>query len=257
MVAQALKQFETLARERPLTDVIAWSRMQAEAGQDLSAIILRKEREREAGEGLFCWGVGNAPSRSVGSYVRLGAEIDAVFSIMKSRPKAIDESPSGVIVWRSYFDADGIERALPPASLITSRATTASKVKTSHFALMCRSERPLELTDHGPFDPQVYRNVSESGGAIGNSQVTALLRRVGVEDCGGSYRVNLRAKLTSSYWVRLGDPLDLGSSRRQKLDRDLLRAREMSCANWLELVADVREGAGRAIGTGAPQPQLF
>ena len=39
-------------------------RMQAEAGQRLETIIARKEIERQAGEGLFLWGVGSAPSRA-------------------------------------------------------------------------------------------------------------------------------------------------------------------------------------------------
>src|ERR1700730_13554838 len=38
-------------------EFVCWSRMQAEAGQQLEAIIFRKERERQAGGGMFCWGV--------------------------------------------------------------------------------------------------------------------------------------------------------------------------------------------------------
>lgn len=39
--------------------LVCWSRMQAEAGQSLDAIVRRKELEREANGGLFLWGVGN------------------------------------------------------------------------------------------------------------------------------------------------------------------------------------------------------
>jgi hypothetical protein len=105
------------------------------------------------------------------------------------------------VTWRSYFDLDGVERPLPGGS-VTSRAHG----RGAHYALICRSDAPLELGDFGPFDPSVYRNVSESGKLIGASQVTALLRRVAPEGADASYRINLRAKLTGSYWVKLGDP---------------------------------------------------
>ena len=44
-----------------LTDMVCWTRMQAESGQNIEVIIARKELERRTGGGLFFWGVGNAP----------------------------------------------------------------------------------------------------------------------------------------------------------------------------------------------------
>ncbi len=43
-------------------DIVCWTRMQAESGQDLLNIVRRKEIERRANGGIFFWGVGNAPT---------------------------------------------------------------------------------------------------------------------------------------------------------------------------------------------------
>jgi hypothetical protein len=49
---------------------IVWSKMQAEAGEPLAAIIARKEVERLAGDGVFFWGMGSALGRAVSEIVR-------------------------------------------------------------------------------------------------------------------------------------------------------------------------------------------
>ena len=102
-------------------EYVCWSRMQAEAGQALPAIIRRKELERRAGGGQFCWGVGNAPSVAIGSFSRLHEPIEVIFSIMKSRPKPTDVAPSRTLVWRRYIDRDGGLRPLPAQALSQQR----------------------------------------------------------------------------------------------------------------------------------------
>src|SRR5205807_8143218 len=100
----------TMKRINPhLTGVVCWTRMQAESGQDIQTIIARKELERRAGDGLFFWGIGNAPSRAIRSHAAGGEDIDVVFSLMKIRPKARDISPAGILAWRTYFDNHEIE----------------------------------------------------------------------------------------------------------------------------------------------------
>jgi hypothetical protein len=101
----------TLARARPGSTVgvsasapqqeyVCWSKMQAEASQALPAIIRHKELERRAGGSQFCWGVGNAPSVAISSFSRLHEPIEVIFSIMKSRPKPADVTPSRTVVSR-------------------------------------------------------------------------------------------------------------------------------------------------------------
>lgn len=121
-------------------EYVCWSRMQAEAGQGLAAIVARKEREREAGDGLFFWGVGNAPAVMTNALARLNHPVRVVFSIMKGKPKAEDLRPRQTLVWRKYLDTDGVERDLPPNALITSRALALIDIERP--SLSERSGRP-------------------------------------------------------------------------------------------------------------------
>lgn len=237
-----------------LTETVCWSRMQTEAGQELQAIVDRKELERSAGNGVFCWGVGNAPSRSIPQLARAGADVDVVFSIMKSRPKAVDVAPSRLRIWRSFFDHSGREQPLPQATLITSKADAGIRARNVHYALMCRSDQELRLGDFGPFDPSAYRNVSDTGGAVGASQVTALLRRVSGEAPAPAYKINLKAKLGQGYWVRLGDPIALTAARRSMLERVLANLLSVTPREWLQIVSGLRSGPSSATEL---QPRLF
>jgi hypothetical protein len=192
--------------------------MQAEAGQPLEEIIARKDLERRASDGLFFWGVGNAPALMSRGLARTGAKVPVLFSIMKSKPKAVDAAPTRVWLWRRYFDCHGRERPVPPAVVVTSRGTPLGGPKRHHAALICRSDGPLRLAVDGRcFDPGAYRNAGPGGAPVGASQVTSLLRAIGPERDHSAYRVNLSAWLADSYWVRLTDPVELTPEQRQVL----------------------------------------
>jgi hypothetical protein len=241
----------------PPSEILCWSRMQAEAGEELAAIMARKELERLAGDGMFFWGVGNAPSRAVGQLARIGHEIDVVFSVMKNRPKAVDLKPRDLVVWRRFIDVHGIEQPMLPHALVTSRGETEFGTKRAHYALVCRSERPLALSDFGPFDPSAYRNVSGKGAPIGASQVTALLRRVGCNGEAGDYRINAMARLTESFWVKLVDPLPMSRAKRSIMAKWLSGGRSLSVADWRDLAAQLRVGQPLVPGPMEKQPRLF
>jgi hypothetical protein len=215
-------------------EYVCWSRMQAEAGQDLRAIVRRKELERCAGDGLFFWGVGNAPPVTANTLARLRQPVPAVFSIMKSRPKAIDVNPTRTVAWRRYVDVDGIVRPVPKHSLVTSRGDSASGPKTKHFALMCWSDRPLGLQYGQPFDPAAFRNASEAGAPVGSSQVTALLKRTSNYIGPTCYEANLAALLVGGYWVRLADPIEC-QPQFDRVDRSLITSHD-----WIEFVSQAR-----------------
>lgn len=224
-----------------LTSTVCWTRMQAEAGQKIEGIIARKEIERRAGEGLFFWGIGNAPSRAIRSLAAAGENIDVVFSLMKSRPKKEDAAPESILVWNSYFDAAGKEQPLPPHVLITSRMHVSMACKRAHYALMCSSDAMLCLGNQGAFDHAAYRNVGEAGGPIGNSQVTALVVRTRSESEAAAYAINLRAKLVSSYWVKLGQPRALSDARRRALMALPASPKDISDWEWVNIVCKFRE----------------
>jgi hypothetical protein len=223
-------------------EYICWSRMQAEAGQSLEAIVARKEVERQAGNGQFLWGVGNAPSVIIRALARLGQPVRVVFSIMKTRPKAIDAAPARTIAWRRYIDAHGAERLLPPSALVTSRGDSASGAKRVHYALMCRSEEPLIIRRGQPFDPAAFRNAGGAGAPVGPSQVTALLRRVRHDSEALEYESNITAWLTAGYWVRLTDAVELDAPRLALL----ALAGECEAEEWCELADRIRSGPTRS-----------
>jgi hypothetical protein len=233
-------------------EYVCWSRMQAEAGQALDAIVRRKELERRAGNGMFCWGVGNAPAIVTNALARLGHPVTAVFSIMKSRPKAVDLHPGKTVAWRQYVDVDGAVRKLPPHVLVTSRAESATGPKSKHFALMCWSDKPLAIQHGEPFDPAAYRNAGGAGAPVGASQVTALLRRTSQDGGSTAYEANLRAQLVGAYWIRLVDPVEC-SPEFSRIDE----IADSSIQNWLEFVDRARKAGERPEQPGAPKALLL
>ncbi|MBS1181949.1 MAG: hypothetical protein H6Q99_1829 [Proteobacteria bacterium] len=247
--------YEIVRKPRPRSlraeEYLCWSRMQAEAGQGLEAIIHRKELERRSGGGLFCWGVGNAPAVVTRSLARLGQPIEVIFSVMKGRPKQVDVAPARVVAWRRYIDAEGIVRPLPANVLVTSRADTAAGPKTKHFALMCASVEPLTIRRGEPFDPSMYRNAGGSGAPVGASQVTALLKRASSEGRSADYEVNLRAWLVESYWVQLVDPI-ICSPDFEAINR--LSSNDTE--TWMHFAQAMR-GGDRQIDSVVPPALLF
>jgi hypothetical protein len=177
-------------------ELLVWTRIGSEAGEPVNAIVERKEAERQAGGGLFCWGVGNPPSSGIATLVEARAPINVVFSLMRSNAKAIDHSPGSVLRWRAYLDAAGKVRPLPAHVRVTSRGG-----KDRHYALMCWSDEPLVLSDYCAFDHSVHRNLS--GAPIGATQVTALVRRISPDSATPLYRTGFGARLVESYWVKL------------------------------------------------------
>lgn len=225
---------------RELTQIICWTRMQAESGQDIATIVNRKELERRSGSGLFFWGVGNAPNRSIPRLSNMAEDVDLVFSLMKSRPQKRDSSPSRIVVWNSYFDADGREKTIPPNIVVTSRMKGEVGSVRAHYALVCRADEQLSISDFGPFSPSHYRNVGPNSGRIAPSQVTALAVRIGNEETDRGYRINMRAKLTGSYWVKLGSPKLLSAKEREHLNSAGSASCVTSIDDWRETVSIVR-----------------
>lgn len=218
-------------------EFVCWTRMQTEAGQSLESILSRKERERRLSGGSFFWGIGNAPPPLARSLAKLRTPVRVIFSVMKSRPKRQDVSPGALLVWRRYFDEDGCERPLPEGVLVTSRAETKGGLKTSHYALVCHSERPIMIDkDADRFDPSAYRNAGGTGAPVGSSQVTALLRRVKDESEQSDYRRDFTATLSAAYWARLSDPIVLSETSRALLASH----HRLDDGAWLSLVDRLR-----------------
>lgn len=199
-----------------LPKTFCWTKMGAEAGEGLAAIILRKEWERQLGNGYFLWGIG----QSLGSNARAAANaqgsLSAIFSPMLSKPKLIDSDPSGVLLWNSWIDSQGQMRRLPLHCFITSRAYLPSgRKKESHYALVCYSDKPLtESKDDICIFPKCLRNLATNK-PLGASQVTSVVRFSEVKsqfkDSKG-YSVSFATELCSPYCIKLAEPIYLESS---------------------------------------------
>lgn len=220
-----------------------WTKMQAEAGQALGDIVRRKELERAAGNGLFFWGIGSALGEPLIRLIHRRSDPTVLFSIMRTPPKRIDSAPEGVFLWTSYVDASGRVESLPPHALVTSRSTTGAGDKKRHYALVCTSEIPLRLETLGALDASHLWNLGTGVTRVGSSQVTAVVEHgaVYVDDIprgGPFYEVNMRAKLTAPYFVRLARPVHLPSEARLLLSRPL--EAPFSRDEWLAFVHHIR-----------------
>ncbi len=210
--------------------VVCWTRMDANAGQNLSRIIRRKEMERRAGSGIFYWGVGNAPATSIAEMAKSGAVVPLIFSTMRSNPRPVGTSPDKVVAWRRFVDWSGNIQPLPPNVLVTSSASSRSH----HYALVCHSSTALTLGTHGFFYPGAHRNIGGKQRPPGASQVTALVRKVG-EDTGTHYEISLKATLQNGLWVKLVDPILLSEADRDQIDA----AETLDQANWVTFVQGI------------------
>jgi hypothetical protein len=241
-----------------------WTKMQAEAGQPLEAIVRRKELERCAGGGLFFWGIGNALGDNLRRLVAADPGPAVLFSIMRSKPKRQDVDPRALLIWTAYVDLGGRTSAMPPHALVLSRGETTAGDKRRHYALVCQSAEPLRVAYHGKLDLSHFRNLGSTAPRVGASQVTAVVEhgrlvgdqldvaspslsssstpasaREAVE--GPAYDVNMRAKLAPPYFVRLARPLLVPADARAAVVG--LPTGRYAALEWLALVAAVRGAA--------------
>jgi hypothetical protein len=240
-----------------LPSVFCWTKMGAEAGQGLGAILRRKEFERLSGNGVFAWGIGNSVGPAIRYARTLGIDaLDVLFTPMKSAPKAMDVAPSTLVLWTAYEDELGRAVALPAHLLVTSRGDTAEHdgLKKLHYALICRSDRSL-LAPAGDLavDASSVCNLV-SRNPTGASQVTAVVRTCASSEPRRLYPVQFRANLTGLGFVRLlhGVPV---TGALMTLYRDAVAA---TCiTQWQGCVDALRRAARPSYDEPTPQGQLF
>ncbi len=197
-------------------NVLVWAKMQAEAGEPLEQIVVRKEAERKNGGGTFWWGFG----ASLGDDAARAAfendlSLPVLFSKMLLPPKKKDSAPDVVWLWDGWATND--DQGQIPANVLV---TGGSGPARSHYALVCRSDAPLRLHDHGIFDPKqcwTYKSRNNKGNekAPGPSQVTSLLwDRRPSQHIAGDYRTGFRATLIRPWTVKLTHPRQLTGAER-------------------------------------------
>lgn len=236
-----------------------WTKMGTEAGEELAAIIRRKEWERQLGGGYFFWGVGQSLGENARVAARDIASLRAIFSPMPSKPKAIDVAPTEVVLWNAWVDVQGRTRQLPIHCFVTSRANAPSgRKKESHYALVCFSDRELNAQREDIcIDPRHLRNTTTNK-PLGASQVTAVVRveKWADEICDAKgYSVSFTTELRSPYCVQLRSPVLLDAHELVEIkaisdsgDIELwsalvrrLRSRILARIDWVQCTLDLGE----------------
>lgn len=241
-----------------LPSTFCWSKMGTESGEDLSSILLRKEWERQLGNGQFLWGIGQSLGGNADLATADGTPLVAVFSPMLSRPKAIDVDPGEVVLWTAWIDGAGETRPLPRHAFVTSRATLPSgRRKESHYALVCSSQSALQAVPELSISPAKLRNLG-TGKALGASQVTAVVSHDHHTEPGGKqYPVSFTVLLEAPYCIRLANPVTL-----KRVDVRALEdaARLGSIDQWAAVTTRLRQPVpmrklrGRTIDMFAAEP---
>ncbi|OYD88505.1 hypothetical protein CDG77_23290 [Nostoc sp. 'Peltigera membranacea cyanobiont' 213] len=216
--------------------------MGSEAGEDLAAIIRRKEWERQLGGGYFFWGIGQSLGENARIATREKTSLHAFFSPMLSKPKTIDVAPTEVVLWNAWIDVQGRVRQLPIHCLVTSRASLPSgRKKESHYALVCFSDKKLnEHKEEMCISPSCLRNMNTNK-PLGSSQVTAVVRVEKEHDqicnTNKSYSVSFTTELRSPYCIQLVQPMLLDTKK-------VFEIKEISYSgdieSWIVLVKQLR-----------------
>lgn len=196
-----------------------WTKYGVESGESIREILARKEHERLSSGGMFLWGIGNSVRPAIRELILREVRPRVVFSPMRCKAKAIDTTPGVVLNWTSAIDLNGNSWEIPETLSVVSRGSSeAGRRKTSHYALVCRSDRPLTEACAGEV---VYEHLLNllSMSRLGHSQVTAVVSRrldsagIGPET---TYPVGLVADLVFPYFVKLQDPEVFNGIRRSK-----------------------------------------
>jgi hypothetical protein len=124
----------------PVPSCFVWTKFGTEAGQSISDILRRKEKERIDNGGVFYWGIGNAVGPSIIELLRHCDKPEVLFSPIKSTPRRVDIAPESVVTWTVASGLDGEPHRLPVWSMITSRFNIG---RAHHYALVCRSDSSL------------------------------------------------------------------------------------------------------------------
>jgi hypothetical protein len=205
-----------------------WTKFGTESGESIGDILARKEQERIAQDGLFLWGIGNSVGPAIRELVELEKHPKVIFSPMRSKAKAVDSAPTEVLTWTTATTLNGDDWAIPAGINVVSRgASEGGRTKASHYALVCKSETPLQIEETS--SQVVYEDLVNllSKNKLGHSQVTAVVESH--ETSPGRrtpYPAAFLAELVFPFFVRLADPITTGPESKRSQSRVRPRAIE-------------------------------
>jgi hypothetical protein len=206
------------------------SKIEAEAGQTPEVILVRKLFEFQTCGKMF-WGVGNSLGRDISNHFDENNPCLINWVRMKSSPQRVDVAPAGVMLWTRYVDQNGNEHSMPQGVVVTSRAHSASRLKTSHYALVC-SDFSLES---GANYIDIGNVVNVSGKCLGGSQVTAIVRSSS-GFVNKPYSILAKGKLEVPYQVKL-----VGGRLLDVIEIEMIdTAADISRNDWAEIADNLR-----------------
>lgn len=230
--------------ETNLPKTFCWSKIGTESGESLSQIIIRKERERQLGNGFFTWGIGNSLGTKIHDLVCHDTNAKILFSEIKSKAKKEDTKPDMTLLWTSFMTSEGKILELPEHVFITSRGTTSQGIKQRHYALICYKDTPLfEEHSYPEIDFYSLRNLGSQKDMLGYSQVTAVVERSFSKNKVRKekyYPVSFSADLAKPYFVKLCNPVTLPN--KFKID-NVTSDDDLSISEWKYWVHQTRKWA--------------
>lgn len=237
-----------------LPKAFCWTRMGAESGENLGAIIRRKELERRLGSGAFFWGIGNGLGRGISALIQEVPQPRVLFSPIRGKARRVDATPARLVVWTRFENGGNLQR-LPDHVLVTSRGDTPSGMaKRVHYALVCHATEALATSPHRHSLAIGKLENLATGKPVGFSQVTAVVRTRLDLDAPSSavYQVNFSADLLDPYVARLGCPVLVPNELADELQDVSASA---SYDEWSRLVLSIRSNAERQLNS--PPGSLF
>ena len=214
-----------------------------EAGQLLENIMVRKELERELGNGLFIWGIGNSLGDTIWRYVAETKLPRVFFSKIKSKPKKMDSKPKKVYYWTHYLDRLGKHQKLPEHALVLSRGNTNKSLKKKHFALICHRKETIQNENENWEKINFYslKNIYSKKHKLGYSQVTAIVERNN-NSCQKTnyYEMTFSADLVEPYFVTLINPVEIKLKDLEELER-LLSSKALNKTEWKHWLLDFKK----------------
>lgn len=200
-----------------LPSAFVWTKIQADSGERIEGILYRKEIERQAGDGVFWWGIGESKRQAIDLLLKKEPSPAVLFSLMRSRPHPRDSNPDGVLLWNTYLTGKR-ELPLPPHVIVTSRAHAKDgRPKSRYHALVCKSRSSILRKKGGTLDAGTLRNIGERGRPVGPSQVTAAVELSEPTGTSMQYEITARATLASPYVAALSCPRELSAAERRLL----------------------------------------
>jgi hypothetical protein len=198
----------------PIPRQFCWSRFGTEAGENIDAILSRKNEERVANSGIFLWGIGSALAPSVNHLIDVEPNPRVIFSPMRSTPKPNDVRPPKIVRWLTGVTLQGESYELPRGSIVTSRAPL-NVSRNYHYALVCASTAKLEI--NAAAEKIVYGELRNllTGRPVGASQVTAIVQHSRRRPIYSNleYSAAIVADLVYPFFIKLINPVPYSSAR--------------------------------------------